>query len=128
MYESPIQVTQTVLDMVAKETEDKVVITAQRALGIDIDKDRLIKALKYDSDMYHKGYADALEKYRWIPREEYLLKDGTNVLVTVHMPTLEPVVRKGIYVDHKFILENTHTWLDTDEEVTAWMYSPAPYL
>ena len=127
MYDSPIQVTQTVLDMVAKETEDKVVITAQRALGIDIDKDRLIKALKYDSDMYHKGYADALEKYRWIPREEYLPKDETNVLVTVHIPTLEPIVRKGIYKDHKFILENCNTWLDTDEEVTAWMYSPGPY-
>ena len=77
--------------------------------------------------MYHKGYADALEKYRWIPREECLPEDGTHVLVTVHMPTLEPVVRKGFYVDHKFILENTNTWLDTDEEVTAWMYSPGPY-
>lgn len=128
MYESPIQITQKVLDMVAKETEDKVVITAQRALGIDIDKDRLIKALKYDSDMYHKGYADALEKYRWISREECLPEDETNVLVTVHIPTLEPIVRKGIYKDHKFILENTNTWLDTDEEVIAWMYSPAPYL
>ena len=128
MYESPIQITQKINDALVAETENKIVATVQRELGISVDKDRLIKALKYDSDMYHKGYADALEKYRWIPREEYLPKDETNVLVTVHIPTLEPIVRKGIYKDHKFILENCDTWLDTDEEVTAWMYSPAPYL
>ena len=34
------------------------IFTAVRSYGIDVDKDELIKALKYDRQQYEKGFAD----------------------------------------------------------------------
>ena len=65
MYKSPIEVIygqmQTHLD--------GDVIQAVQKYGITVDKDELIKALKYDRDQYAAGYADAmatLKRGYWI--------------------------------------------------------------
>ena len=60
-YESPItKVIQQVEQDVIRQEEDALVCEVSRKIGFDIDKDRLIKALQYDSDQYDKGYLDGL--------------------------------------------------------------------
>jgi len=65
MYESPIAIITTEYQ---SSIDDEVLKVTQK-LGIDVDKDELIKALKYDRGQYEKGYADgkaARKKGEWI--------------------------------------------------------------
>lgn len=54
MYVSPITIMQGELNV---QVENEV-IKATRTVGVDVDKDELIKALMYDREQYEKGYAD----------------------------------------------------------------------
>lgn len=62
MYESPISLTEKVLTD-AFETHNAVVENEltrkiRFELNIDIDKEELLKALRYDRDQYEVGYAN----------------------------------------------------------------------
>lgn len=59
MYESPIKVFCTNTEL--QKLEDEAVFRAVRNLGFLIDKDELIRALRYDRDQYDKGYRDAMD-------------------------------------------------------------------
>lgn len=72
MYESPITIISNGIQL---SLEDKV-YKAVEQIGIKVDKDELIKALKYDRKQYEKGYADAKteqKKGKWI---DYPIADG----------------------------------------------------
>ena len=59
-YESPIH---TYTERVARELANNLdgeVITAVIRCGVSVDKDELIRALKYERDQYNKGYQDAI--------------------------------------------------------------------
>ena len=43
------------------EREDQNIWQAVQRVGVDVDKDELIRALKYDRWQYEKGYADAMK-------------------------------------------------------------------
>lgn len=67
MYESPI----TLITGELKLSLEDGVYKAVRQTGIEVDKDELIKALKYDRRQYEKGYADAKaeqKKGKWIEK------------------------------------------------------------
>lgn len=51
-YESPINV---IYGQMRKEQEDNI-FKAVQEYGVNVDKDELIKALRYDRDQYEKGY------------------------------------------------------------------------
>lgn len=55
MYESPI----TLITGELQLSLENGVYKAVRQTGVVVDKDELIKALKYDRGQYEKGYADA---------------------------------------------------------------------
>ena len=55
-YESPIK---TYLSEIETEFSDAVFRAVQR-VGIDVDKEELIKALKYDRKQYEQGYHDGI--------------------------------------------------------------------
>ena len=55
MYESPIELIQKQMQL---DLESKI-MSAVQEVGISVDKDELVRALKYDRDQYEKGYADA---------------------------------------------------------------------
>ena len=57
-YQSPIQ--QYVDDMTMRMENN--VCTAVQKVGIHVDKEELIKALRYDRQQYDKGYADGYSK------------------------------------------------------------------
>lgn len=42
------------------------IITAILRVGVDVDKDELLRALRYDRDQYRKGYDDAKVHAHWI--------------------------------------------------------------
>lgn len=53
-YDSPIQVIASQIEM----TMDGEILKACQRVGVDVNKDELIKALNYDREQYEKGYAD----------------------------------------------------------------------
>lgn len=54
MYKSPIEI----ITEEMKLFYDGDVVRAVQKHDIDVDKEELLKALKYDRDQYEKGYAD----------------------------------------------------------------------
>lgn len=58
MYESPIQLTSNVRTEV-----DNEIYRAIMKYGVNVDKDELIKALRYDRDQYDKGYTDGVKDF-----------------------------------------------------------------
>lgn len=70
-YESPIRI---VADKMKYEYEENIVKAVQNYF-VDVDKERLQKALEYDSDQYKKGWQDGYKSAnaigRWIADEDY---------------------------------------------------------
>lgn len=62
-YKSPIEV--MVGEMVMQYEND--ILKAVQDVGIDVDKEELLKALLYDRGQYEKGYADGVNVSKWIP-------------------------------------------------------------
>lgn len=81
MYESPINIIETVSDMVEKKIEGNIIVEIKKQLGIDISKEELIKALQYDRNQYEKGYQDGFNADRWIPVNDKLPEEFKSVLV-----------------------------------------------
>lgn len=90
MYESPLTLNEwkieaNSLDQAIKDTAesvgekfDRYVLHVISEMGITVDRDELIKALRYDRDQYTKGYHDGMERGieisspTWIPVTERL--------------------------------------------------------
>ena len=60
MYEPPISVTQTIGQIVKdmQTEQDDLVYKSVIRLGVSIDKDQLLRALRYDRQQYDCGYRD----------------------------------------------------------------------
>lgn len=56
MWESPIKMLQSEIET---QLEGEVLKAVQR-VGVDVDKEELMRALKYDREQYQKGYMDAV--------------------------------------------------------------------
>ena len=63
MYESPISITERLLDeyakMVIERRDNEILAKVQSVVDVDVDKAELLRALQYDRNQYEKGYADA---------------------------------------------------------------------
>ena len=57
MYESPIQLIET---QMRTEIENEI-FRAIKEVGVDVNKDELIKALRYERNQYSKGYKDGYD-------------------------------------------------------------------
>lgn len=63
MYESPIElITNDIVSSVAKQM-DYNIYRAVLTTGVNVDKEELIKALKYDRDQYNKGFEDGAKEF-----------------------------------------------------------------
>lgn len=58
MYKSPIEVLCDEIQTQFEQEEEKMVTKAVRNVGVNVDKEELIKALQYDRNQYEKGYED----------------------------------------------------------------------
>ena len=56
-YESPIErIVKEVAETMQEQEENGLVVAVSEKVGYLVDKDEMIKALKYDRDQYNKGY------------------------------------------------------------------------
>lgn len=140
MYESPLTLNEWKIeansfDQAIKDTAesvgekfDRYVLHVISETGITVDRDELIKALRYDRDQYTKGYHEGMERGieisspTWIPVTERLPeKDGT--FITAYS--------KG-GVSQNWYMTFHHgggKWYQNSEdtgEVTHWMPLPEP--
>ena len=74
MYESPITIVYGDIETEFKEKTESLIVRCVQNVGVDVNKDELIKALSYDRGQYDKGYADAKAEIirckdckHWIP-------------------------------------------------------------
>ncbi len=65
MYKAPIEICRTVEDIIQKVVEetDNQVYEAVFRVGVNVEKEELIKALRYDREQYAKGYADGIKEF-----------------------------------------------------------------
>lgn len=129
MYESPIELIYTPM-MVQFEDE---VMKAVQNVGIDVNKEELIKALMYDREQYNKGFADAVkrveERLRWIPVDERLPDTDKYVLLSFKNFSV-PVI--GRYEEDEeggafYAGDDDVPLVAQDMIVNAWMKLPERY-
>ena len=58
MYESPIELIISEIQTKLVEEKERRILKGVQNIGINVDKDELIRALAYDRGQYEKGYAD----------------------------------------------------------------------
>ena len=64
MWESPInimEIQEPIIEQLNNEREEMVLKQIWK-IGVDVNKEELIKALQYDRNQYEKGYKDGYEK------------------------------------------------------------------
>lgn len=70
MYKAPIEIIQTQTQM----QMDGKILKAVQGVGIDVNKEELLKALAYDRKQYSKGYEDGMKEFAKLLKET----DGYN--------------------------------------------------
>lgn len=61
MYNSPIELISNAITQELNKQTDEAVYRAVQRIGVNVNKDELIKALSYDRQQYQKGYADGVK-------------------------------------------------------------------
>ena len=70
-YKSPIEIYfDHFVTEVTKDIEGQIIAKARQVCDINIDKDELIKALRYDREQYSRGYANGFEQGYKAAKEE----------------------------------------------------------
>jgi hypothetical protein len=123
MYRSPINVLISDIQHQIAEQQDEEVYKAVVSVGINVDRDELIRALAYDRHQYMKGYADgkADATPKWIPVTERLPEELRRVLA---------YVKEDGYDRYAFAVYEYEKWWDCfyihPVNVTHWMPLPEP--
>ena len=63
LYKSPIEMMMSKAVYEAQAQHEKHILRAVLNVGINVDKEELIKALQYDRGQYDKGYADGVREF-----------------------------------------------------------------
>ena len=84
-YKSPITLFQERMAFNIAEAIDVATVEAVARIGVDVDKDELIKALEYDRDQYNEGYRNGYCRGRqfdgWISVSDSFPEEDERVLV-----------------------------------------------
>lgn len=108
MYNSPIEKIYGELQTQMVQEEENMVMKAIREVGINVDKEELIKALQYDRNQYTKGYDDGkndvLDKirveikdltYYWCEVHPRSVIDDVLAIIDKYKAETEPKEREG---------------------------------
>lgn len=143
MWKSPIEIAEEITKQIDMDFENGIIKAVQR-VGIDVDKEELLKALQYDRGQYEKGYQDGLNANKWIPCSESLPDTPTQVLVTLGHTyesdyTMYSIARYIHFENGEcHWCDNHYGYLEWDKfsdgkggdssrRVLAWMPLPEPY-
>ena len=77
-WESPIKLDYTPFWEQIVDAQENAIYKAVLKVNITVDREELVKALKYDRGQYEKGYADGYEKGYNAAMEIFLAKGGAN--------------------------------------------------
>ena len=114
MWESPVSIYETFSNMVEKEIDGNIIVEIKKQLGIDINKDELIKAINYDRNQYEKGYQDGFNADRWISIDDKLPdEEGQYLCITEN--------RYGRKVDIELFSSGGFI---SRNKITHWMHMP----
>ena len=64
MHAGPIEEIYKDIEIKVNQAVEERIVKAVQQVDIEVDKEELIKALKYDRDQYQKGYNDALNQIK----------------------------------------------------------------
>lgn len=123
-YESPINIISSALRI---EIENET-LKAIKDVGIDVDKDELIKALKYDRGQFEKGYWRGLEVGKsvseWVPCDEELPEEDQRVLCSFENGNIDVWTYRVsiLWESPEGVWCNQH-----DVGLIAWMPLPKSY-
>lgn len=133
MYKSPIELFESpVHDVIKQMSEEKenYIYQCVADIGVNIDKEELIRALKYDRDQYDKGYEDGKQANQWISVEDSLPDNDDYVLCWYEYRIIggthdgEKSRMYGIgYYFKRWTIEDGGR---RDVRVVAWQPLPAP--
>lgn len=122
MYESPIGI---IYGEMQTQIENDVLKAVQR-VGVNVNKEELLKALQYDREQYSKGYEDGLNANRWIPCSERLPEEYAEVLGFGR----EGYTYIVMMYDTKIYGKVWRQWNGGElrlDWIVAWMPLPEPY-
>ena len=127
-YESPIQrIIEDSHNRIIKEEEHQLMMRISQAVGFDVDKEELLKAMLYDRDQYAKGYEAGLNADRWISVKDQLPEEEGRYLAYIaneHDNELQYIMTADFFPYRA-------KWIPDDEtasdNVIAWMELPKPY-
>lgn len=60
MYKSPVEIAR---EQIKTQIDNEILFRVTQEVGINIDKDELLKALAYDRQQYEKGYNEAIDDF-----------------------------------------------------------------
>jgi hypothetical protein len=61
MYESPISITELYTKKAIEARDDSILWKVKEVYGVDVEKEELLRALKYDRGQYEKGYSEGFK-------------------------------------------------------------------
>jgi protoheme ferro-lyase len=102
-YESPIMfITEQMTTELHKQVEDNLYNIIQR-YNISVNREELIKALKYDREQYELGFQDGLHKDKWVKVKDGMPDEGEEVLI--YCPEFLEEIRKAFYTEGDFYVD-----------------------
>lgn len=122
MYESPIEMFSVTdyVDTISKQIDEQIeesIWSAVTKVSVNVNKEELIRALKYDRNQYEKGYADGKRNgIEWHPYPEEKPKNESKKYI---------VTTSCGEVENRWWI-NTF-WVITVSKVIAWAELPSPY-
>ena len=122
MYKSPIDILVSDIQHQIAEQQDEEIYKAVVSVGINVDKEELIRALAYDRHQYMKGHMDGVAEAtpRWIPVTDRLPERFVYVLAMTDFGEAAVARLKG----------NGRWYIGWDndryEGITHWMPLPEP--
>lgn len=138
-YKSPISMITEQVTTAMQEAGDKQILTAVQKIGINIDKEELLKALQYDRDSYKKGYDDAKNEFidcGWRDPSVCHPLSGTPVLIFIATKAEVPYLSDYELGDTYVARYDAVTDLYVDQlkpnhffrasQITKWAYLPRP--
>lgn len=130
MYESPItRFVNDALTQITRDEENNLIHEVQQVVGYCIDKEELIKAIRYDREQYQKGYEDGRKDNEWIPVSERLPEERGLYIVTEKEFRIDDREHKGKYsIKVEQVEYYNGKWQRANFfEVIAWQPLPTPY-
>lgn len=95
MYKSPIELCVSDIYTKIKEEQDKKIYMAIQEMGVTVDKDALIKALKYDRAQYEKGFQDGVLHLFSILKRSYTEKQVVTLNESRLLTIIDDILERG---------------------------------